>query len=270
MFLYTLGYYGLRFHLTLTLPLFCIFFIFYFSSQSFTAILNRENINHGKAQTAVYFASLVMKQYHDIDYYMKVGFDTALQMSDWFTFVQYDLPPSPFHRGVIGGALRDKAHWYLPTNRINAELQTQEQEERRISQQQELQLQLQPPPKARSEADMPRLESFWGNEFDGVHLYLASQLYFLSRDLVDFLVEEIPFSKIRLAPGGYLEQQEGHDIASMAFRSPTPLQVIGIAKSQRFWKTHINQPNQWEQMQIQLLSSSPADNTADTGEGSKV
>ena len=75
----------------------------------------------------------------------------------------------------------------------------------------------------------------FGNEFEGIHLYMSADLYLLSSDLVDFVVSEVPHSTTRVAPGGYVIGEEGHDVASMAFHSPTPLQVIVISKSQQFW-----------------------------------
>ena len=126
-----------------------------------------------------------------------------LDLQTFLEFAQQHLPPPPYNRGILGGDLRDKSYETTPQQQSNQLL--------------------------------PRLESFFGNEFEGIHLYMSADLYLLSSDLVDFVVSEVPHSTTRVAPGGYVIGEEGHDVASMAFHSPTPLQVIVIPKSQQFW-----------------------------------
>jgi hypothetical protein len=96
----------------------------------------KENMNEGKSQTFFYFASLMMEEY-GMDYAMKCDADSILHLHDFFLFAHNHLPPPPYNVQLIAGALRDKAGW----------------------------------PVGKPE-ELPRKESFWGTEFEGVHLYL--------------------------------------------------------------------------------------------------
>ena len=57
----------------------------------------------------------------------------------------------------------------------------------------------------------------------------------MSTDLATFVAKEAPFSKVRVAKGGYIEGHEDHDIAAMVYHNPSPITLITIGKSQRFW-----------------------------------
>jgi hypothetical protein len=171
-------------------------------------------MNEGKSQTFCYFASLILKEYN-LDYAMKLDGDSILHLHDYFLFAHNHLPPAPYATNVFAGALRDKAYW--PPNEPQ---------------------------------DMPRLESFWGNEFAGVHLYLAGQLYILSLDLCQFVSAEAPFSRTRIGQGGYLESHEDHDISAMVFHSPTPVHMVTIGKSQRFWEHPVKGQPRWDRIRL--------------------
>lgn len=184
----------------------------------------RENDHDGKSQTFLNFAYrhvLGLGENYDgrrvqIEYCIKVGSDTFLSMYRYFHFAQTELLPSPFHRGILGGIVRDKSY----TDRSTTQ--------------------------GYKDHDSPRLQSFWGNEFEGIHLYMSGELYILSCDLVEFVLKEVPFSRQRIAPGGYVTGEEGYDISSMVFHSPTPLHIITIGKSQRFWTHPVQSNADWE------------------------
>jgi hypothetical protein len=93
-------------------------------------------MNDGKSTTFLYFASLILEEY-GLDYAMKLDADSILHLHDYLLFADTHLPPAPYNTNIFAGALRDKAYW----------------------------------PK-HEDAVLPRFESFWGNEFEGVHLYL--------------------------------------------------------------------------------------------------
>lgn len=171
-----------------------------------------ENMNDGKSPTFFYFATTVVEEFGNIDYVMKLDADAILHLHDFFLFAHEHLPPAPYNTNIFAGALRDKAGWAKDMH----------------------------PPQ-----DMARFESFWGNEFEGVHLYLAGQCYLMSYDLAKFVAEEAPFAKTRIAKGGYLEGHEDHDVSSMAFHSPTPVHMITIGKSQRFWEHPVKGQPRW-------------------------
>ena len=109
---------------------------FFFSLFGYHIYFCRENMNEGKSQTFFYFASLMMEQY-GIDYAMKLDADSILHLHSFLNFSHHHLPPAPYNRNIFAGALRNKAGW--PDG---------------------------------NKADLPRKESFFGNEFEGVHLYL--------------------------------------------------------------------------------------------------
>ena len=221
---------------------------------SFLLLLFSENDHEGKAQTFLYFAhrdvlgndgeshpdgQKKQNQLLPIEYCMKIDSDTFLSIDQFFNFSETNLAPAPFNRGVLAGVLRDKSYRMSSSDDDgeddgNESLLSANKNKTK--------------PEEPSSEDRPRLESFWGNEFEGVHLYMSGQLYILSYDLVEFVLTEVIRSRLRVAPGGYVIGREGHDISSMAFHSPTPLQVIAISKSQRFWKHPIKSEDQWERL----------------------
>jgi hypothetical protein len=63
-------------------------------------------------------------------------------------------------------------------------------------------------------------------------LVVADELYFMSRDLAHFVVEEATKNKCAYCVG-----LEGHDISTMAFLSPHPVNLVVIGRHQEFWTT---------------------------------
>jgi hypothetical protein len=173
--------------------------------------LNRENMNEGKSQTWFYFGSKMSKKFKKtatpIDYIVKFDSDSILKLHDFLEFAHARLPPPPYNKNIFVGALRDKGPWYFKDSDLK-----------------------------HPQSEMARYESHWGNEYDGVHLYLAGQCYLMSADLAAYVAEEAPFSKVRVAKGGYIEGHEDHDIAAMVYHNPSPITMISISKSQRFWE----------------------------------
>jgi len=171
----------------------------------------RENMNEGKSQSWLYFASKMADQFSrsstPIDYVMKFDSDSILRLHDFLEFAHTRLPPAPYNTNIFGGALRDKGPWYHEDSKLKH------------------------PP-----SELSRFESHWGQEYDGVHLYLAGQCYFMSTDLAGFVATEAPFSRARVAKGGYIEGHEDHDISAMVYHNPSPINLITIGKTQRFWE----------------------------------
>ena len=143
---------------------------------------------------------------------MKLDADAILHLHDFFLFAHEHLPPTPWNVNIFTGALRDKAGWAKDMH---------------------------------PQADLARYESYWGNEFDGVHLYLAGQCYLMSYDLCKFVAQEAPFAKTRIGKGGYLEGHEDHDVSAMVYHSPTPIHMITIGKSRRFWEHPVKGQPRW-------------------------
>lgn len=158
-------------------------------------------MNEGKSESFFYFASTLMKQQNNnIDYAMKFDADASLLFHKFLHFAQKELPPAPHYRRILGGILRDKGSW------------------KTVSQ-----------PK----------EEYWIQEYDRVHVYLAGQCYLLSRDLVEWVVQEAPRSS------SYREGLEDHDLSAMAFQSPQPVTLIIIQKKHKFWEHPVKGTPRW-------------------------
>jgi hypothetical protein len=70
----------------------------------------RENVNEGKAQTWLRYASQVAKEY-EFDYVAKCEAASFLDIPSYFRFSDRRLLPAPYNRGVFAGAMRDKRFW---------------------------------------------------------------------------------------------------------------------------------------------------------------
>jgi hypothetical protein len=107
-----------------------------------TLLKIKENMNEGKSQTWLKHGAEDTEQY-GLDYVVKCDADAMLHLHEFFTFACKHLPPAPYNTHVYAGALRDKAYW----------------------------------PRHSTEGERIRYESYFGNNFEGVHLYVAGQLY---------------------------------------------------------------------------------------------
>jgi hypothetical protein len=145
---------------------------------------------------------------------MKFDGDSILHLHDWFLFAHHHLPPRPYNRGFVSGALRHKAFWPAPPN----------------------------------PEDTIRHERYWQDEYEGVHLYLAGQCYLMSLDLCKVVANEAPKA------GRYMEGHEDHDTSSMAFHSPHPIHLLTIGKSQRFWEHPVKGQPRWERIRKRELA----------------
>ena len=76
----------------------------------------------------------------------------------------------------------------------------------------------------------------------------AGQCYLMSLDLCQHVAMEAPFSRVRVAEGGYIEGHEDHDVSAMAFHSPNPVHMLTIGKSQRFWEHPVKGQPRWERI----------------------
>lgn len=159
---------------------------------------------------------------------MKMDGDSILHLHDWFLFAHHHLPPRPYNRGFLGGALRHKAFW--PTT----------------------------PPNPHQEDPIRLVEQYWKEEYDGMHLYLAGQCYWMSLDLTKIVAEQAPNAK------EYLEGHEDHDVSSMAFYGSSSrnnnagvaqnIHLLTIGKSQRFWEHPVKGQPRWERIRRRELA----------------
>ena len=140
-----------------------------FNDADVTLLNIQENMNTGKSQTWLKYGAQVAEQY-GLDYVAKCDADALLHLHEFFTFAYKHLPPAPYNTNVYAGALRDKAYW----------------------------------PKHTTEEERIRFESYFGNNFEGVHLYVAGQIYIMSTDLAKFVGQEALENKC-----SYCEGHEG-------------------------------------------------------------
>ena len=168
----------------------------------------RENMNEGKSQTWMYYASKIAEEY-DLDYVGKVDADSMLHLHEFFHFAYKNMPPSPYNSMMYIGALRDKAYW----------------------------------PKHTTDVERNKFESYFGTVYDGVHLYVAGQLYIMATDLAKFVGQEALSGKC-----SYCEGHEDHDISAIAFHSPEPIKLVCIGRTHRFWEHPVKGEPRWKRI----------------------
>lgn len=168
----------------------------------------RENMNEGKSQTWLKYAAEVAEEY-ELDYVVKCDADALFHLHEFFRFAYVHLPPAPYNKHFYAGALRDKAYW----------------------------------PKHKTEEARIRFESYFGNHFEGVHLYVAGQIYLMSTDLAKFVGQEALRSNC-----SYCEGHEDHDISAMAFHSPDPVKLVVVSRKQRFWEHPVKGEPRWKRI----------------------
>jgi hypothetical protein len=174
-----------------------------------TILLNiRENMNEGKSQTWMKYGAEIAEEY-GLDYVTKCDADSLLHLHDFFEWAYKNLPPAPYNTNVYAGALRDKAYW----------------------------------PRHETEQERIRFESYFGQNFEGVHLYVAGQIYIVSTDLARFIGKEAYTNNC-----SYCEGHEDHDISAMAFHSPEPIKLMVIGRNHRFWEHPVKGEPRWRRM----------------------
>jgi hypothetical protein len=190
-------------------------------------ILNiRDNMNDGKTPTFFYFASQVARKY-GIGYIMKCDSDSGIFFDKLLQFKDTQLPPTTSHSNsempVLASVLVNKATWKL------------------------------------DKSTHPAKEAFWDNSYySGMHLYLAGQMYILSVDMAEVMVEEAR----RIANNNqndedndtnqtYLWHHENKDATSMAevgaaARGYPALRWIQITTYGFFWQHGMKNVKQWD------------------------
>jgi hypothetical protein len=168
----------------------------------------RENMNEGKSQTWMYYGAMIAEEY-DIDYVAKCDADSMLHLHEFFHFAYKNMPPAPYNTMMYIGALRDKAYW----------------------------------PKHTTDKERVQYESYFGKVYDGVHLYVAGQLYIMATDLAKFVGQEALRNKC-----SYCEGHEDHDISTMAFHSPEPIKLVVIGRTHRFWEHPVKGEPRWKRI----------------------
>jgi hypothetical protein len=158
-------------------------------------------MNEGKSQTWFKYAAQILEAY-DIDYVAKSDTDTLLFLDKMMDFMDESLPPAPYNRNILAGSVVDKWWW-------EKDLHSPETE--------------------------PAEGYFIKKYGNDLHLYVAGQIYIMSRDLADVVGKEAGAEHTQ----SYREGHEDHDVSAMAFHSPKPIKLIIIAQDQRFWQHRV-------------------------------
>lgn len=156
----------------------------------------------------MYYGATIAEEY-DLDYVAKCDADSIFHLHEFFHFAYKNMPPAPYNTMMYIGALRDKAYW----------------------------------PKHTTDKERIQFESYFGMNYEGVHLYLAGQLYIMATDLAKFVGKEALANNC-----SYCEGHEDHDISAMAFHSPEPIKMVVIGRSHRFWEHPVKGEPRWKRI----------------------
>ena len=198
--------------------------------QPDVTILNiRENMNDGKTPTFFHWATRVARQYQ-LDYIMKCDSDAFLRWKALLRFVHRELPWP--HSGndnsdtarvpwTVLGNFRHKAYWTSRTD-----------------------------------------ETIWQQEwYQGMHLYLAGQLYMMSVDVAEHMVQEArrwytpnaQTARNTTFAAPYFAGHEDHDAISMIQQQTTGtnstfIRWMSFAKHFTFWEHPVKGEYRWQRI----------------------
>ena len=151
------------------------------------------------AQTVLYYLSQQgMVESLGIDYILMIQSTITLDFHRFRRIMHAQLVPPVATHHILMGQLRDKAE---------------------------------PPYEFRSSYDI-RNESFFSKNYDSIHLYLGSDCFLLSSNLIPGIIQQARSPDARV----YMEQHLGHDLSTLAYMIPeTALHWIPILRDQEFW-----------------------------------
>lgn len=174
-----------------------------------------ENLNEGKSQTWIAYASSMAKKL-DIDYIGKQDTDSLTKLDRLLTFTREHLPPAPYNKNIMAGFLANKFWWDAEKYGMRM-IQWMSGEE-------ELPLE---------EWELIRTKEGPFVYKYGMPLrpYIQGQFYIFSRDLGEVVAQEA------LKTPNYTHWHEDHDISAMAMiGAHEPIKIIAVSKQQRFWQ----------------------------------
>ena len=182
-------------------------------------VLNiRENMNEGKSQTWLYFASMVMDMYGFGDYVGKMDTDTLLYLDQYFDFARQYLSPAPYNKRTLASHFADKAWWGRPHG-------------------------------------FDKKERYFDMHYPGptnrtssIHVYAQGQLYMMSLDLAKGVAEVAQRPNDGKNPyEDHMEGIEDHDVSTMAFLAcgHDSINLIVINDKKKFWKHPVKRKGRW-------------------------
>jgi Galactosyltransferase len=180
------------------------------TSNDITLLNIRENMNEGKSQSWIAYCSQHLFKLYHFDYIAKWDADSILLLPEFFHFVHTNLPTTPYNSMVYIGTPFDKVYW--------------EQNEQ-------------------TDEEHVRVESFFENYYNRVHVYITGELYIIANDLAQYIIIETMLHHCI-----YCEGVEDHDISTIAYHgSPKskPIKFVLIGKHQQFWIHPIKTKDEW-------------------------
>ena len=187
-----------------------------FARQDMTFLNIAENMNHGKTPSWFYYAHSLADRL-GLDYVAKCDSDSVINVRRYFDFAAQKLPPAPYNRAIYAGKVMDKL-WWGHNWRGRKSLYMYSEEDRHLH-----------------ESMVERYSSFLPQDMHAIlHLFMAGQLYILSTDLVQTVVEQLANPTHMLYAEG---EAEDHDISSMIyFHQKRAVQLIMLSpEDNQFW-----------------------------------
>lgn len=200
-------------------------------------ILNiQENMNEGKTPTFFYWASQTAKQFN-IQYVVKCDSDALLRLSALLMFLHRELPWNP------STATTETTDTYSSQKRTQPQIQP-------------IRSTLMGSFRHKALWNKSADETFWRIEYHhGMHLYLAGQLYLMSVDVADILVQEASRriqnqNRTSSSYCYYCEGHEDHDATSMiqVATPQTAIRWLSMPKHYRFWEHPVKGDYWWKRI----------------------
>jgi hypothetical protein len=158
------------------------------------------------AQTMLLYVSNYLVDPYHLDYVMILQATYSLELDPFFQIARIQLTSPRPSQFILMGDVRDKDQNSHPDNPVQdpREFQT-------------------------------HIERFFIDYFDSIHLYLASECYLVSTNLIPGILQE--HSKPKTRELLLVGHHSGHDISTLASSIPkTNIHWISITKQNKFWK----------------------------------
>ena len=172
-----------------------------FEAQNDFTVLNiKENMEDGKSETWLNYASQVVEEIGGIDYIAKTDGDTMLYIDKFVRYLDAFLPPFPFNSNFMMGKAARKYLWKYKEKK--------------------------------GAIQSLKHHSDGGSELGRLQLYFQGQFYGMSPNVAAEIVQEAQFERVKAYRNGY----EDADISTMAANLPHSLNYLFIKSPDLFWE----------------------------------
>ena len=170
------------------------------TAQDFTVLNIVENMEDGKSETWLNFASQVVEETEGIDYIAKTDGDTLLHVDKFVQYLDAFLPPSPYNSHVMMGKAAVRHLWEHKQKRKAMSLMKHHYDR--------------------------------GSGYGHLQLYFQGQFYGMSPNVANEIVQEAKLDRVQQYKQGY----EDSDISAMANNLPHSLKFLFIKPPDMFWR----------------------------------